>query len=999
MADSPSLDPRQYQQIVNLLKQIRRGYADLGKANPFNKKTAEEFVKEMGNADDAIISLVDSLEDVDKQLDSIGNNAKGYFETFIGLNGAIKKQNEALNVTKRATQAIQGITEKLKNDQEDLERLDSKALTKLRQKYKIQQSNLKIANKSLILDKNGNQLSDINLKRRLASKVAQGEITQGHAEMVMEMGKGAVVMDDIDKKIASRIAKEEKIAEQQGLINESFGEAGGLLKNLGLSKYGGIFDDMAKNASSLTEEMHDQRESSIAFNTELAEAQKSGERMDESMDDVLDDADIKAEVLGKSLAEGAQKFKKEMLLALDVMIFKGIKNGVKEFGESREALAKTFALGRDEANDLRSSLIGMANTSGQMAFNVGDAHKAIQEFNAEIGGAVKLTQDELKTFSLLSNEFGLTNEQAAVFLKTSKLRGENAEEFTAQLRGQVAVLAAQTGSAVNQQDVFAEIGNISAANRLSMEGQGKSLANAAFQSQKLGLSQAQMESTANSLLDFESSIAAEMEAELMTGKQLNLEDARRAALMNDQEGLAKAIGREIGTAAEFGKMNVMQQNALAKAFGMSRDELAETLQTQELLGGKFKSMGDAQKKYDDLRKKGLSDEEIAKELGNDQLANQLASESSQKRFANSMEKLKDKLIPVLDIFAKLLDRIMDGVEMVGNLGNMFDSIGKYMGIISGIRIFARIKAGFGVLKKMLGFLTKIGGAATKVASTLGFGSKVAEGTAKASGDVAKGLAGSAASGGTKGAAAAGGGMMSSLKGMVSGGASKVGSFFEKLNPVTKLKDALKGVLGKKALGGTLKSLTKRIPIIGSFIEGIFANSDIKGMIASGESASDINQAIGERVSEGIGAIVGSAGGMAAVQALNVAPGLGLALTPVAGIAGDWLGRNLGGFIARSVGAEGLGKIVRNTFYDEESQAAGIPGDTAEDFISRPGVPIQKFRADDIILGGTSLTGGGDNKEVVALLKQLISAVSSGGDVYLDGAKVGKSLALATSNMG
>ena len=137
--------------------------------------------------------------------------------------------------------------------------------------------------------------------------------------------------------------------------------------------------------------------------------------------------------------------------------------------------------------------------------------------------------------------------------------------------------------------------------------------------------------------------------------------------------------------------------------------------------------------------------------------------------------------------------------------------------------------------------------------------------------------------------------------------------------------------------------------------------------------------------------------MAAVQALNVAPGLGLALTPVAGIAGDWLGRNLGGFIARSVGAEGLGKIVRNTFYDKESQAAGI----AEDFISRPGQPIQKFRADDIILGATSPfgRGGNDNREVVMLLKDLIIAINKGGDVYLDGAKVGKSLALATSRMG
>ena len=39
--------------------------------------------------------------------------------------------------------------------------------------------------------------------------------------------------------------------------------------------------------------------------------------------------------------------------------------------------------------------------------------------------------------------------------------------------------------------------------------------------------------------------------------------------------------------------------------------------------------------------------------------------------------------------------------------------------------------------------------------------------------------------------------------------------------------------------------------------------------------------------------------------------------------------------------------------------------TAADFISRPGQPIQKFRKDDIIVGGTNLGGkggGGGNVE-------------------------------------
>tara|TARA_R110002012_G_scaffold47454_3_gene124385 strand:- start:13802 stop:16765 length:2964 start_codon:yes stop_codon:yes gene_type:complete len=987
MADN-SLDPKKYQQVVELLKEIRRGYESLGQANPFTGQTAREFIDAMGDADDAIITLVDGVDKLDKSLDEVGKNAKGYYETLIGLNGAIKKQNESLNITKRATNQIQGIAEKLKDDQEGINRLNAKELSQLQQKYKSQLSNFQIANKEILLGKDGEKLNEANLKKRLASLLVQEKITEGHADMIMEMQAESSVLTDINQKLADRTAKEDSVKELQGLTNKALEDAGGLLKNLGLGNYAGIFKEMSDSASKLTEELYDQQQSSIDFNRELKDAQKNGERLDESLEDVMGDADIKAKVLGNTLTEGATKFKKEMLAALDVAIFKTFKEGIKKFGAEREDLAKTFALGREDANNLKSSLNVAANSSGELHFNIADAVKGIQEFNAEIGGAVKLTQDELKTFSLLSNEFGLTNEQAAEFVKSAKLRGESAEDLTATLRGQVAILAEQEGVAVNQQQTFAAIGNISAANRLSMEGQGKSLANAAFQAAKLGMSQSQLEKTSSSLLDFESSIAAEMEAELMTGKQLNLEDARRAALMGDQEGLAKAISREIGTAKDFSKMNVLQQQSLAKAFGMSREELAETLETQELLTGEAKSMTAASDAYNKAMEDGVITADEQRQIGSDQLTDQLHAEAASKRFADAMVKLKDQLTPIMESISKILDGLMDMVEAAQSVGGLFTSIGKYMGIIAGIRIFARMKAGLGVLKNMFGFLTKIGGAASSLASTLGFGSTAASSTASTAANVSGGVAGAS----TKAAASTVGQAGATSLGAAGGGMmSKIGGFFSKLNPINALKDAIKPVIGKAALGQTLKSLTKRIPIIGSFIEGVFANSDIKGMIADGKTKKEIDVAIGKRVNEGIGAVIGSAGGMAAIQALNIAPGLGLALTPVAGIAGDWLGRRLGGLMP---GQETVGGIVRNTFYDKESEAAGI----AEDFISRPGQPIQKFRADDIIMGGTNLTGGGDNSQVVTLLKELISAVKSGGDVYIDGAKAGKAMVMATSNI-
>ena len=57
------------------------------------------------------------------------------------------------------------------------------------------------------------------------------------------------------------------------------------------------------------------------------------------------------------------------------------------------------------------------------------------------------------------------------------------------------------------------------------------------------------------------------------------------------------------------------------------------------------------------------------------------------------------------------------------------------------------------------------------------------------------------------------------------------------------------------------------------------------------------------------------------------------------------------------------------------------------------VPLSK--AAEYGFGG----GGGNNNETNNLLRQLIQLVKEGGNVYIDGSKVGKSLTLASSKIG
>ena len=63
----------------------------------------------------------------------------------------------------------------------------------------------------------------------------------------------------------------------------------------------------------------------------------------------------------------------------------------------------------------------------------------------------------------------------------------------------------------------------------------------------------------SSLLDFESSIQNELQAELLLGQDINLESARALALQGDQIGAAKEVLKNESILKAFKEGNVIQQ--------------------------------------------------------------------------------------------------------------------------------------------------------------------------------------------------------------------------------------------------------------------------------------------------------------------------------------------------------------------------------------------------------------------------------------------------------
>ena len=344
----------------------------------------------------------------------------------------------------------------------------------------------------------------------------------------------------------------------------------------------------------------------------------------------------------------------ELLQNAAQKLYEATKAADKSTGE----LAKSFGISYAEAASLRNELNTIANLSADININTESLQKALIELNKQFGTATMLNGELLKDYTRLTEVAGYTAEAASELSKITVATGTDLSENTAEILGQAVAFNAINKLALNEKEIVEAVAKTSAATTLSLGMQPGKIAEANLQAKALGTTLEKVEQIASSLLQFESSIEAELSAELLVGKDLYLERARLLALNNDLAGAAEEIAKQIGTAADFTNMNVIQQEALAKAVGMTREDLAKSLIEREALAKIGEGDKTALEAYNRLKKEGLSYDQIALKLGDDKLAAQLNSQSIQERYNKSVEKLQEIFVslaePILQIVSPLI---------------------------------------------------------------------------------------------------------------------------------------------------------------------------------------------------------------------------------------------------------------------------------------------------------------------------------------------------------
>ncbi len=279
--------------------------------------------------------------------------------------------------------------------------------------------------------------------------------------------------------------------------------------------------------------------------------------------------------------------------------------------------------------------------------------------------------DELKAQTRLVGRMGVQAETAGKLANLSRVNGENAEDGLDAIIGSTQELMRQQGIQFDIKDVTEEVANTSGQIASQYKNNPRLIGQAVVQARRLGLELSKTRDISSSLLDFESSLTNELEAELLIGKQLNLENARALALQGKYVEATAEIVKQVGTIDEFNNLNIIQQDALAKAAGMSSDEMADMLLQQKnltLLGRETKKQINDRVKA--LRAEGKTEEanNLLRQSGSDAQAKAAMMRlDAQQKFNLAMEK-------VSNLFSILGNNLTTVLSIMGALAGVAAAI-------------------------------------------------------------------------------------------------------------------------------------------------------------------------------------------------------------------------------------------------------------------------------------------------------------------------------------
>jgi hypothetical protein len=243
---------------------------------------------------------------------------------------------------------------------------------------------------------------------------------------------------------------------------------------------------------------------------------------------------------------------------------------------------RSIGLTNEQSEAVYEMQRGLLNTSGNMVVSLEEARKASAELVDDFGVMGASNSEMVSQQVALTKAYGLQAEEATNLQKAAMINGQSTEEMKLDILATAEGFNKAKGSSYSLSGIMKTVSKLSDSVRLQFRGSNTELTAAVMKAKALGTTLEDLNGIADGLLNIESSIESQVTAQLVTGRNINMDRARMFALMDDMPGLMDELVKQEIDYAAYSKMNRIEKQSTAAALGMNVDQMAKFVSQQEL---------------------------------------------------------------------------------------------------------------------------------------------------------------------------------------------------------------------------------------------------------------------------------------------------------------------------------------------------------------------------------------------------------------------------------
>ena len=342
-----------------------------------------------------------------------------------------------------------------------------------------------------------------------------------------------------------------------------------------------------------------------------------------------------------------------------VLLAAAVTAAVSSFTALDEA-AKSFreetGLTNSQMEGIKSNANEIAGEFGNLGIEAKDALGTSAALVSEFSDIANFSKETTAALTVMNKNFGIAAKDSAKVQSIFESVGDLSSDTAASVQMQAVEMAKLAGVAPAK--VIADIAENAEAASTLFKGDLTSLTKNAIQARRMGSSLKEQVALSEKLLDFEGGIEEELVAATFVSGQFNLSKARALAIEGETALAAEETLRQIQRSGDFRKQDYHTQMALAKASGMTVEEINKQLNAQD----KLSSLTEEQKiAAEEAIKAGLDITDIkAEDLALEtqkfaaQQEQQATLEKIQNQFMGIVATVGSQLVPILETIAPIL---------------------------------------------------------------------------------------------------------------------------------------------------------------------------------------------------------------------------------------------------------------------------------------------------------------------------------------------------------